>query len=297
MFALKSGPRRSFAMQDGGGFVLPRWLRRPARAVLRISVGDIEPPRFAATMASLALFAATGAYGAVAGGHSDAIVQALTARSGFAISDIQVTGNRYTSEIDVLQTIGLDGWTSLIGFDAAQTRDRVAELPWVESASVRKVYPSTLEVSLVERKPFAIWQNGSRLTIIERSGGVIAPFGGGKLASLPLIVGMGATEAAPAFIDTVKRHGGLAGRVKAYIRVGDRRWDLRLDNGVTVKLPEGGEDAAIADLIELDRKFGLLSRDIVAVDMRLADRLAVRLSPEAAERRAAEFEDGKGART
>jgi len=258
--------------------------------IQRISIGDVEPPRFAATMATAALFGATGLYGAIAGGHADAIVQALTARSGFAISDIRITGDLHTSEIDVLQKVGLNGWTSLVGFSAADARKRIGNLPWVENASVRKVYPSTLEVGLVERKPFAIWQNGSKLTVVERSGKVIAPFAGGQLAALPLIVGMGATKAAPPFIEKVKRYPELAVRVKAYIRVGERRWDLRLDNGITVKLPEQHEDAALAELVDLDREYRLLSRDVLAIDMRLEDRLTVRLTPEAAEQRRAAFE-------
>lgn len=303
MSALRSGqgPRSGVADGRSGAvsvfgarFVLPRPLRRPVRMIQRIGLGDVEPPRFAATMAAAALFAATGMYGVIAGGHADTVVQAITAHSGFAISDVRVTGDRQTSEIDVLQKIGLNGWTSLVGFDAGDARERIAELPWVESASVRKVYPSTLEVSLVERKPFAIWQNGSRLTVVERSGKVIAPFSGGQLAKLPLVVGMGAPEAAPGFVETVGQHRRLAAQVKAYIRVGERRWDLRLKNGVTVKLPQDGEGTALADLVALDSEYGLLSRDILAVDMRLEDRLAVRLTPEAAERRKEALE---GART
>jgi cell division protein FtsQ len=75
--------------------------------------------------------------------------------------------------------------------------------------------------------------------------------------------------------------------VKGYIRVGERRWDLKLENGITVKLPEDGEDQAIAELVRLDRESGLLTRDIAAVDMRISDRLVVQLTPEAAMQREA----------
>ena len=79
----------------------------------------------------------------------------------------------------------------------------------------------------------------------------------------------------------------LASRAKGYIRVAERRWDVRFENGVTVKLPEAGEDQALASLASLDRESGLLSRDILSVDMRFADRLVVQLTPEAATQRAA----------
>ena len=73
--------------------------------------------------------------------------------------------------------------------------------------------------------------------------------------------------------------------MKGFIRVAERRWDLRLENGITIRLPEIGEDAAIAEVLRLDREDGLLSRDIAAVDLRLEDRLVIRLTPEALERR------------
>src|SRR5690606_16958854 len=112
--------------------------------------------------------------------------------------------------------------------------------PWVEHATVRKIYPDTLEVRVDEREPFAIWQQGRVLSVIEKSGRIIAPYTGGRLAALPLIVGSGAPENAPVLLARIAQVPELAGRVKGYVRVGDRRWDLHLDNGVTVKLPEHG---------------------------------------------------------
>jgi cell division protein FtsQ len=176
------------------GIVLPRLLRKPVRLARRILAGEFEAPRFYASAMTAALLAVSGVYGSVAGGHVPSIVQAVTARSGFAIEEIKVSGHQAVSEIDVLQRLELDGFTSLIGFDADAARERVAELGWVKSASVRKVYPDTLEVKVEERKPFAIWQHGSELTLIEASGAVIAPFSGSRHASLPLVIGMGAAK-------------------------------------------------------------------------------------------------------
>ncbi|WP_309085290.1 cell division protein FtsQ/DivIB [Chelativorans sp.] len=288
MFALTAmGKWRS----GENGIVLPRLLRKPARIAQRMRLGEAEPPRYAATMATAALFALTGLYGTVQGGHSEAVVQAVTSRVGFAINHVEVTGNTETSEIDVLQQIGLDGWTSMVGFDVRQARERIVELPWVESATVRKVYPATLAIEMVEKKPFALWQQGNQVAIIEEDGDVIAPFGGGRHASLPLVIGMGADKAGPGFVSAVSKVRGLQGRVRAYIRVADRRWDLRLDNGVTIKLPEKDVEAALSEASRLDAEYSLFSRDIMAIDLRLADRLTVALAPEAAEARKKAFEE------
>lgn len=269
------------------GFVLPRLLRWPARVLSRLFAGHFVPPRYSASLASGALISAGIVYGAVLGGHVPAYVQAVTSRTGFAVDHVNVTGNRQTSEIDILERIGLDGWTSMIGFDPDEARLRINELPWVKSVSVRKVYPNSIDVAIVEREPFAIWQQGSQLTIVEHSGKPIVPFTAGTQPVLPLVIGYGAAEGAGAFVDKIRRHPELAARVKAYIRVAERRWDLRLENGITVKLPEKGEDGAIADVLRLDREQGLLTRDIAAADLRLEDRLVIQLTPEAALKREA----------
>ena len=68
--------------------------------------------------------------------------------------------------------------------------------------------------------------------------------------------------------------------------VAERRWNLRLKNGIDVKLPETNVEQALQLLANLDHDKRLLSRDILAVDMRLPDRVSVRLPDEAAQARA-----------
>ncbi|QDY99303.1 FtsQ-type POTRA domain-containing protein [Nitratireductor mangrovi] len=292
MFALRPGKNRAAGsagwLRMPAGIaegVLPRLLRRPVRAASRIDFSRIEIPRHATAAATAVLFLLTGAYGAALGGHYPAIVKGVTSIGGFAISDVRISGHRETSEIDILQRLELDGWTSLVGFDVDHARSRIAAMPWVRSASVRKIYPDAVEIAIEEKQPFAIWQRGSDLTLIERSGAEIAPFRSERYATLPLVVGVGAAQKAQLIVHKVGLHPGLASRVRGYVRVADRRWNLRLENGITVKLPEDGERAALADLAALDQAQGLLSRDIVAVDMRLDDRLVVKLTPEAVVRR------------
>ena len=73
--------------------------------------------------------------------------------------------------------------------------------------------------------------------------------------------------------------------MRASILVAQRRWNLRLTNGIDVRLPEGDVAPALDRLVALDREKKLLSRDIVAVDLRLPDRVTVRLSDAAAQAR------------
>ncbi|RFC68216.1 cell division protein FtsQ/DivIB [Mesorhizobium denitrificans] len=273
------------------GFVLPRPLRKPVRFLARYCRGEIQPPRYTNAAMTAFLFAATGIYGTYLGGFMPDVAQAVTARTGFAVDEINVTGNREVSEIDVLDRLELTGWTSLIGFDASAARDRITKLPWVENASVRKIYPDTIEVKLDERKPFAIWQHDGQLSVIERSGNIIASYNDGTRSPLPLLLGLGAPEVGANFVSSMQDHPDIATRVRAYIRVADRRWDLKLDNGVDVMLPETSVDEALDRLDKMSREQKIFDRDIVSIDLRLADRAVFALTDEAMIRRETELKE------
>jgi cell division protein FtsQ len=219
------------------------------------------------------------------GGHSQDFAQATTTAAGFAIDDVKVSGARETSEIDILAQLGLDGTTSLVALDVAEARRKLAELPWVEPVSVRKIYPGTVEITLKERTAFAIWQHGDDLSLIERNGSVIAPLRDNKFSNLPLFVGRDAETAAAAFEKQFDAWPQIKARVRAYVRVAGRRWDLRLDNGIIVKLPEDNIARAMEVLSALEAEQALLERDIAAVDLRLEDRTTIRLTEGAAARR------------
>ncbi|MDH4439797.1 MAG: cell division protein FtsQ/DivIB [Rhizobium sp.] len=269
----------------GEGVVLPRPLRRMVRFVASLCSGRVPLPRHLGKVSLVGFYGVVALHGVVVGGHGAVVTQSLMSTAGFAIEDIRVSGNQHTSEIDILQLLGLDADASLLELDIASARKALAELPWIESVDIRKIYPGTVEVMLRERQAYAIWQHGSDLSLIERSGSVIAPLRDNKFASLPLFVGRDAETSAAAVEEEFSKWPAIASRVKAFVRVAGRRWDVHMDNGVVVKLPEDHIAEALALLTRFDAEQQVLSRDIAAVDMRLPDRIAVRLTPEAQERR------------
>ena len=241
----------------GEGYMLPRSLRRPVRFLRRLVAGEVEMPRHGFAIMTGAYLSAVTLYGAALGGHLPGVVQTLASGTGFAISEIAISGNTETSEIDVMGALELDGWTALPGFSPAAARQRIASLPWVEGATVRKIYPSTLQVRLDERHPFALWQDGETVKVIERDGKVIAPYTNGRFAALPLVVGEGAEKRADMFVSGMARFPEIANRVKGYVRVGDRRWDLSLDNGVTIKLPAADPSSPAEAVTDALRQAGV----------------------------------------
>jgi cell division protein FtsQ len=264
-----------------GERILPRYLRKPYRTLSRIISGNIEVPRHAGLVSTFMFFLATGVYGTIVGERTDEFTQGFTSQIGFAISDIQISGHNQTSEIEILGALGLKDTSSLVGFDTVEAREKLVKLPWIAAAEVTKLYPNGLSLKLEERKPFAIWQHDEELSLIEEDGHVIVPFAHQEFASLPLVTGVGAEREAKLLVPAVAAIPELKTRVKAQMLIAGRRWDIRLDNGVTIQLPEGDPAEALSGLAKLDSATGLLSKDIETVDLRVAGQMVVRLSEAA----------------
>lgn len=272
--------RLSFALS----FLWPLW-RRLKRFSSDVFSGHRKIPNHAGSSATLLFFALVIGYGISAGGHGEQTIRTMTSTAGFSIEKIKIAGNRELSDIDILQNLGLDETSSLVTFDLDQAYDDLILMPWVKKIDLRKIYPATLYVGVVESEAFAIWQQGSQLSFIDHTGSVIAPFRGGTHGELPLFVGLGADQFAQDIYQVMQKRPHYMDQVKAYIRVSNRRWDLRFDNGITLNLPEVGMDVALARFEEFDRQQNLLERDIAEIDLRLPDRVTIRLTQDALTRR------------
>ena len=249
--------------------LIPRRIRRFAE--------KIESTRGGRTghFAAAGFLGAAVVYGLVAGGHMARIAEGTLSAIGMGIETVTVTGNAETAQFDVLEKLELDPGASLPGFDAHAARLRVSQLPWISNVTVRKTYPGILAVSLTEKLPFALWQHEDAVVVIDRAGEPITAFDDPRFSNLPLLVGAGANERAAEFLHNLAAYSSIANRLRAAVRVAERRWNLILDNGITVKLPEADPFAAIAELVRLDERENLLSLAVSIVDLRLEDRITV----------------------
>ncbi len=274
-----------------------RWLRahtsaQPGwrRTMLRWTTALLQwrMPRGVGASAAAVLLVASAGYGAVRGEHLDTITANLqdicdsaANTMGFGLSEIAIAGRHNLSRKAILASAGITGQTSLLFLNAHAARARLMKNPWVADATVLKLYPSRLRIGITERKPFALWQKDRHVSLIAADGTVLEPYAPRRFLSLPLVVGKSAEHDAQGLLALIKRYPNIAPRVKAYALVAQRRWNLYLKDGVEVLLPEADPAHALDTLVDLDRDKKLLSRDITRVDLRLADRVTVRLSDAA----------------
>ena len=250
--------------------------RRAARRWLRPALG------YGGAAAGLALVAGGIAWAWTSGRAADewdglrAAAMEASARAGLVVAEVYVAGRGETARDDLIAALEVTLGAPILAFDGEAARRRIEALGWVREATVERRFPNTLFLRIAEREPLALWQRDGRLVIVDRDGVVIDGAAPESFAGLPVIVGDDAPRYAARLLTVLATEPSLRVRVEAAVRVGGRRWNLRFDNGIDVELPEQGLAEAWRRLAAFERRHGLLSRDITAIDLRLPDRVVVR---------------------
>lgn len=269
-----------------------RWLRRSRRSAVAVPLAQ-RLPRRVGTFLALSFLTLTVGAGSVLGGHVEDLRNnygephhMLARLVGLGIDRVTISGIAELSEVEVLVAAGIDPKMSLAFFDADQARKRLEATPLIREATVRKLYPGEVSITLSEREPYALWQVKGELFVIAADGTVIDKMDDGRFAHLPLVVGPDANLRARDYVAMRVQAGALAPRIRAATLIAGRRWTLKLDNGIDVRLPETQPADAVKRLAGLEADFHLLDKDILAIDLRQPDRVVMRLTEEGASARA-----------
>jgi cell division protein FtsQ len=262
------------------------------RASFRIGSRSFAIKRGAGTLATVTLVLASAAIGIVHGGHYDTFRQTygaprdIAARAlGFGIAAIDVSGTRELTRAEVLAATGLTTADSIAFLDVSQVRARLRAVPMIADATVRKLLPDRLAITIVERDAYALWQHDGVVRIISADGTEIDTLRDERFLKLPHVVGNEANLRVRDFTRLLDQVPEMKPLVRAGILVSGRRWTLKLHNGVDVKLPELQPERALQALAKLEREGKVLDKDIILVDLRLPGRATFRLGEEAAAER------------
>lgn len=249
---------------------LPRWVK-PAAKITAVAV----------------VIGGVGVGGLIAWQHAtpsnglSAIHERIVAASaafGLTVQDVLVEGRAETARDQILSALAVARGTPLLTVDPEAARARIEALPWVKTAVVERHLPDTLFVRLTERKPLALWQKDGQLALVDADGHVLTRDDLSRFRDLPIVIGDDAPQAARSILSVLAAEPDLYQRIEALTYVGARRWDVRLAGGIQIQLPETDPGRAWARLADTDRREQLLARDISVVDLRLPDRLVVRLA-------------------
>lgn len=209
----------------------------------------------------------------------------VVAGAGFEIDAIDVASMPNAPALtnarrqEVRELIVPEGRHSLLALDPQDVKTRVESLDWVASARVRRLWPSTLRVEVERRQSFARWRENGQITVIDANGERLLAERAADHSELPLVVGAGAGPAAQPLLAALEELPLVRARLKALVRIGDRRWNVELENGAVIALPEQDAAQALARLESLQAQYALLDRPLAHLDMRAPGRLAIRIHP------------------
>ena len=184
-------------------------------------------PHRAGVAATVLMLLGSAGFGIVKGGHVEELSSALSDTrnaiansAGFRITAVGISGRKQLTQDEVLAIGGVNGRSSLLFLDAAAVRDKLKANPWIGEATVLKLYPGQLQIDIVERSAFALWQQDGRLSVISDDGAVLEPYMSRRFVSLPLVVGKGADTRARDFLALLARYPQVNAATKAAILVG-----------------------------------------------------------------------------
>jgi cell division protein FtsQ len=214
---------------------------------------------------------------------------AAMGHAGFTVSGYQIVGLAHMSRapVDEIVTDELHRAAEAAGTDKAPQalvdtsaiRQRLLQFGWVKDARILRRLPDTLVIDIVERKPAALWQSQGQLALIDNEGVVLDRVPVDRMPDLPLLIGPGANAQEQELASLMVDVPTLKPQLASATWVGGRRWDLNMQSGETIALPEG-YDAARTALIKFahaDKQTGLLGRGLVRFDLRVPGKMIVRL--------------------
>jgi cell division protein FtsQ len=207
----------------------------------------------------------------------------LSSQMGLDVQQVQINGLKNTSRLEVYSAVMAENTTAILSMDLDAIRDRVEAISWVDRASVARRLPGVIEVSVIERRPFAYVQSNRGLSLVDAKGVELERRNVRRFGALPVVAGDDALGELPKLVAMLDRTPDLRQQFAGAAWVGVGRWDVLFRSGEVLSLPEGEPaQEALRTFASLDRERQLLGQGFARFDMRLPDKLIVRKAEQPA---------------
>ena len=198
-----------------------------------------------------------------------------TANLGFIVKNVTVEGQHYTSSEELSKAIKIKSGMPIFSISLQDLKTRLEALEWIKHVIVERILPDNIHISIVERKPIALGQKDRKLYLIDDEGAIINEKNLKEYLHLPIIIGDGAEIYASSLIEMLKTEPDLFKHITSITRVSERRWNLKFNNGLEIKMPELNIERAWKIVINLYKKQELFKPDIAAIDLRIPNKIFV----------------------
>lgn len=208
----------------------------------------------------------------------------VTSSAGFKVNEILVTGRRHVAQDEIFAQLNIARGMPVFAIDLEATRQRLLSIPKIKDAALSRRLPDKILINISEREPAALWQNNKKVSVIDSGGTVIDSGDLDPYKDLPMVVGDDAGKTAAALFALLNAEPTIATRISSAVRVGGRRWDLHLKNGMIVMLPAQNTGLALAKLARAQTRDKILGRNIVRIDLRLENKFVIEPGAETTSR-------------
>ena len=186
---------------------------------------------------------------------------------------------------EIREIMPLDFPTSYFDLDIKYLHKILNDIPAVASAAIKVTVSGVLQIDISERTPAFIWRKDDVISVIDEKGKFIR-LAGSRLdyPELPLVIGEAANLSIADISGLMEDNQYFLDQVRAFVRVGERRWDLVLDNNLRIMLPQTEFLAAFDRLMLMNQSGSLFSNQLSIIDMRLVERPTVRVGAVSVDR-------------
>lgn len=193
----------------------------------------------------------------------------------FLIKKITFDGNEHVPDIILLKASGLKYRTNIFIPDLQQVKSRLEQLSWVKSAVIQRKFPNEIRIRISERIPIAILQSKHQFYLIDSDGMIIEYKEVANFNNLPIVVGEGAEKETFSLLQNLNKFPKIKKQLVFAVRIGKRRWDITVNKGIVIKLPERGILQALQIVEEISDSNGFFNDDIVSIDLRMLDKVVI----------------------
>ena len=196
-------------------------------------------------------------------------INKLLIENGFFIKNVDIKGINHLNQKDILNSINYYNKKNIFNVNLKNIYNEIKQNTWVEEVSIKKIYPNTLKIDLIEKEPIAIWQNKSAYHLITKNGEIILEANLNNFKKhLPIIIGKNAHKNVYSILQILNIDKNLTKNIWSLTFVNERKWDIHFNQGLTIRLPSTSVKEAWEKIILLSEKFNILSLDLTELDLR-----------------------------
>lgn len=187
---------------------------------------------------------------------------------GMQLENVVISGRNNLTESEIIEALNVDVGSPILDIDLHKVKRKLESNSWVKNVLIQRKLPSTINVALVEKRPLAIWQSKGKLVVIDQDGDVIQNVKPEDFTSLIHVIGEDANLFAQDLIIKTATHPELASKIQNAVRYGGRRWNLNLEDGISVQMPQYHFANAYERLKDLYEEKRIFNNKIVNIDLR-----------------------------